>query len=319
MTNLNPIHFIRLSLCCLLTASACQRKEDASSLDSPLSPIEREYTQLQQDYRALQTQVTQLQQQNQAFKASENASIEQDQAISQQLAQTQKNLNALQREYQALQQDYASLKNSISPLNQSLKTLTDAFRGNLIGTKLGTVVLKNGRQLQQCTIIQVTDDTLRVKYDSGWVNISYDQLTPELQKRFFPAPVLVSSVDLLGEKTTPPAKPLTSTTAQKPSVSLLEKAFIQRQRRELEQYHRSIPPKIKHLETKITRAHQQIASLKKERIKTSQYYRKRSGSIKRSSVDLDRALKKINGDIRKLSLAIQVANTQIESWKKELQ
>ncbi|MCF6314142.1 MAG: hypothetical protein L3J39_16965 [Verrucomicrobiales bacterium] len=319
MIKAKPIHFIRLSLFCLLVTSACQRREDGTTSDPPLSPIEKEYTQLQQRYQRLQAEIVKLQQQNETFQASETSILKQDQAVADRLVQTQKKLNAQNREYQALQQDYADLKKSISPLDSSLKTLTAAFRENLIGTQLGTVVLNNGRQLPQCTVIQISDDTLRVKYTAGWVNIPYAQLSPELQKRFFPAPVLVSSQTLLAEeKPTQSAKSASPTKTQESPTSLLEKAFIQRQRRELEQYQLSIPPKIKLLETKISRAQQKIASLRKDRIKTSQYYRKRSGSIKRSPVDLDRSLKKIDGDIRKLELAIEVAQTQIKSWKKEL-
>lgn len=281
--------------------------------------MEQEYLQLQNKAQQLQSKIVILQQQNQAYQAVSAELAKQDQDIVSRLRQTQKKLNHLQEEYQALQQDYSDLKKSISPLVAQLQASVTAHRKELTGTELGTVILKSGRRLDQAQVTGITDQALRIKFSSGWVNVPRADLPPLLQQRFFFKRIPVTPEALLTE--TPVStvtKPITQV-KQNNNLSPIEEAFAIRHRLELDRYKASIQPKIDSLNEKISSAKKQSSKLKADRITASRYYSRRSGSIKRSPVDRDRALKKIDADIRRLSISITAAEAQINGWKKELQ
>ncbi len=315
-----PTLLVSTALSVLLLLVACNRNEKNKSSKPQSTQLEREYLLLQKKYQELQSRVIKLQQETDAFKADKSAITDQENQIVSRLTQPQQKLNHLQREYQTLQKDYAGLEKSIAPLAAQLKSTVAAHRKELIGTELGNLTLANGRQLQQAKVTDITDQHLRLKFASGWVNVPYDDLPTAIQKRFFIKGSLVSSEALLGKtpqnKTPPPAPK--STNGKTKNSSPMEEAFAERHRRELKQYRLSIQPRITSLQNKLSAAKQKILNLGKERIKTSQFYSRRSGSIKRSPVDRDNALKKIDDEVQRLELAIQVAEGQIKSWQKEL-
>ena len=75
--------------------------------------------------------------------------------------------------------------------------------------------------------------------------------------------------------------------------------------------------RIPELEKKISKATQQIQYLKLERKDVTRKF-SRPSKIERSSIDRNKALNKIDLEIRKLDIAIQAANLQIKNWKQEL-
>ncbi len=281
--------------------------------------MQREYLQLQNKFQQLQSKTVILQQENEAYKAVSTALAKQDQNVVKRLTQTQKKLNHLQQEYQALQQDYSDLKKSINPLVAQLQASVAAHRKELIGTELGTVILKSGRHLKQSQVTGITDQALRIKFSEGWVNVPRADLPRPIQQRFFFEMMLVPSAALLTESpVSKVAKPV-SQEKKAPRSSPVEEAFAKRHRLELDRYQASIQPKIDSLKEKISSAKKQISKLRSDRTKASRYFTGRSGSIRRSPVDRDRALEKIDTDIRRLNIAITAAEAQINGWKKELQ
>ncbi len=307
-----------MSALLLQIPAACSRNDKTPDLPSAeQAQVERGFLQLQKELQELRPRMVKLQQENEAFKAGSASVAMHDKDVENRLSQTQIKLNNLQHEYQTLQQDYSDLEKSISPLVSRLQASVAAHRKELIGTDLGTITLKSGRQLRQSKVTGITDQALRLKFSEGWLNVPYADLPSPIQQRFFFETILVPSEALLSktpdtQQTDPLPKPKTN------DSSPMEEAFAEQHRRELKQYQLSIQPKIISLNKKTSLAKKQITNLKRERIKTSQTFSRRSGSIKRSSADLDKALNKIDSEIHRLSLAITVAEGQIKGWKKEL-
>ena len=113
--------------------------------------------------------------------------------------QTQKNLSSQQNEYQSLLTDYATLEATIAPIASRLDASIAAHRKELIGTKLGTLVLKNDHQLHQVEVVEINDNALRLKSQDGWTWVNHTDLPLQIQKRFFYDILLVSPKALISE------------------------------------------------------------------------------------------------------------------------
>lgn len=312
----HSLTFAAVSLLLALTSCTQDSKTPLSSRQE-LVRLQREYLLLQKERQDLQTQVTAFKQVHETYKLSLASRLDHNKALEEQLLATQKNLISQQHEYQSLLADYVSLEASIAPLAARLKASVATLRKKLIGTELGTVVLKNERQLHQAVVTEITDDALRIKSKSGWTWVEYVDLPPTIQKRFFHAPLLVSPEALIFE--TPAVKePTLVPDKNEQARALIEAAFAKRHQLELAQFRVFMQDKIPALEKKIVLAKQQIKNLSSEKKNVSRQYSRSSGSIKRSTVDRDKAMSRIDADIRKLETAIQTAKLQISSWKKEL-
>jgi chromosome segregation ATPase len=298
-----------------LLLGACTRTENEPPSPNPeLTQLKRDFLQLQTEHQEQLTRMTAIKQENEALKAGWASGLEHDDETEKLLVQTQKKLNNQQREYQTLQRDYAKLEASIAPLVSRLKSSIAAHRKELIGTNLGTVALKDGRQLHQCEVVEVTDQSLRLKFDDGSIRVAYADLPPPIQQRFFYDPITVPGSALLDKE--PEAKPPAD--ASPPSTSPMEEAFAERHRQELLQHNSLIEQKIGDLENVITSSKQRIQTLIQNRSRTAQKFNQRSGSIKRSTADRDKALQEIDSEISTLGLAIKAAEIRINSWQKEL-
>ncbi|NOX99286.1 MAG: hypothetical protein GXP30_06095 [Verrucomicrobia bacterium] len=282
-----------------------------------MTETEQEYLLLQKEYRTLQSKMTALQQAYESLKLRQASNTSLNEDISEELSRIQKDLKSQQNEYQSLQADYASLKATITPISSRLAASVAAHRRELIGTDLGTVVLKNERQLYQAVVTEITDDKLRIKFKDGWTWVSSTNLPTEIQQRFFYDPFLVPPSALLTESPVTEETPPAASPAGL-AQALVEAAFAEAHRKELARLQISLQNKIPLLEKKIVAAQQQVKNLKKDRLKTAQLYNRGSSRIKRSSADRNKAFERIDKDIRKLEIAIQTAKIQIKGWQKEL-
>ena len=302
----------------LLALGACtQNNPSPLSSSQELNKLEQEYLLLQKENRELQTQLKAFKQVHESSKLRSASDSNHNDDLEQQLLQAQKKLTGQNHEYQSLLTDYAVLESSIAPLASRLQASIAAHRKELIGTKLGTVVLKNDRQLHQVEVTDVNDDSLHLKFSDGWTWIKSGDLPLPIQQRFFYKPILVSPSALLSE--TPEIEPLPSTqpSPAEQAKALITAAFAERNRQALAKAQASLKNRIPELEKKISKATQQIQYLKLERKDVTRKF-SRPSKIKRSSIDRNKALNKIDLEIRKLDIAIQAANLQIKNWKQEL-
>ncbi len=302
-----------LATASLLSLCGCTRT-DTVAPDPELARLKQDYLQLQAQHRELLNRMATIKQENEAYKAGWAPGEERDVEVERRLVQTQKKLNHQQREYQTLQRDYARLKASIAPLVSRLESSVAAHREELVGTDLGTVTLKNGRQLHRCEVLEIGDHFLRIKFSDGSIRVAAADLPPPLQERFFLDPISVPGTALLGKD----PQPGPATTPPYPDSSPIEEAFAKRHRQELEQHRRSIKQKIARLEDEITASKRRIKTLRRNRSKLAREFSQSRGSIRRSKVDRDKALRKIDNEIGQLGLAIEATETQIKSWREEL-
>lgn len=300
----------------LLALNSCTRSKPSPDLEIELDRLKHDYLKLQNEHHELQSKMTALGQENEVFKAGLTAGYNQDKEIKNQLIQTQKNLNSQQREYQALLKDYAMLEASIIPLASRLKAGMAAHRKELIGTKLGKVVLRNGRLLNQVEVTKITDKSLGFKFEGGLIEVKFADLPEPIQQRFFFDSLLVSPGALLSE-TPDTQKSDTKLNNAKHAQALIEEAFAKRNQQELDLFQVSLLKRIPELEKKISDAKQQIRELKKDRIEAGRIFSQTGGKIKRSSADRENGVKIIDLKISKLEVAIISAEAQIKSWKKE--
>jgi len=310
-------HLFLFATAMLLANTSCSQSENPSTTsDIELTQLKLEYLQLQKEHRQLLSKITALKQENEVLQTGIAPGADQSEDAQIQLNQARKKISSHIKEYQALQKDYADLKASIAPLASRLQASISAHRKELIGTELGTVVLKNDRQLLKAVVTEINDDSLKVKFDGGLIKVAYADLPYSIQQRFFYDPLLVSPAALLAES--PDAdKPVTPQKQINPLV-LIQAAFAERHRQELVQLKISLQQKIPELESKILKAQHQIKNLKSDRSATLKKFSGSGSNIRRSPVDRDKALNTIDTDIRMLELAIQAAEVQIKSWQKEL-
>lgn len=306
--------FVITAIFFLLLGACTRTDKDPPPPNPELTRLKQDYLQLQSEHREQLARMTVIKQQNEALKAGWASGVKSDEETERRLVETQRKLNSQQREYQTLQQDYAKLEASIAPLISRLKSSIAAHRKELIGTNLGTITLKNGRQLHQSEVIEVADQSLLLKFVDGSIRVAYADLPPPIQQRFFYGPLTVPGTALLDKE--PGSKPPAD--APRPSTSPMEEAFAERHRQELTQHNSQIKQKMAALENEITSSKQRIKTLVQNRSKTAQKFSQRSGSIKRSAADRDKALQEIDSEISTLRLNIQAAETRIKSWQKEL-
>jgi len=302
----------------LLASVACTRTDNSSSAqDSELIQLKQDYLRFQQEHQSLLLEMAKIRQENEAFKAGLADGIYQDTEIKNQFILTQKKLNSQQQEYQSLQKDYAQLEASIEPLAERLKASMAAHHKELIGTKLDSLELKNGRHIKQGEVTEITNEALQLKFSGGLIWITYAELPTDIQERFFFDPLLISSNALLSKKPDAPKTVPSPKDKQNVHTPSVEEAFAERNRQVMAQHKLSVEKKVTNLKKDLIAYNKRLNQLNLDRSNLSKKMNK-GGGIKTSAADRNKAFNSIDIDIGKMKSAVKATETRITSWEKEL-